>query len=180
MYEKIIVPLDGSELAEAVLPWVERLAQQSGAELILTTVTELPERRYGVETRPGFALNPTAELAVSPPDSIPVGPVPVEGGHREYAEQAMEHIEMELKSYLSKIQERLSTLPVRSQGVVLWGKPAESIVDFAVHSGADMIAMATHGRSGVGRWVYGSVADKVLRGATMPVLLVRASASQRA
>ena len=55
---------------------------------------------------------------------------------------------------------------------------ANAILDYADHNGVDLIAMSTHGRSGIGRWLMGSVADKVVHGAKMPVLLVRPDESK--
>jgi nucleotide-binding universal stress UspA family protein len=77
------------------------------------------------------------------------------------------------EQYLAKIEKRLrdSGLNVRSE--VLIGKPAETIVQYASENRASLIVMSTHGRSGPGRWVFGSVAEKVLHGVTTPILLVR-------
>jgi nucleotide-binding universal stress UspA family protein len=74
--------------------------------------------------------------------------------------------------YLTRVQERLPA-SLRTEQRVLTGSPATTIVDHAERSGADLIVMTTHGRSGVSRWVLGSVADRVLRGCNRPVLLVR-------
>jgi nucleotide-binding universal stress UspA family protein len=62
-------------------------------------------------------------------------------------------------------------IAVRSE--VLLGQPAEEIIDYAKDQDADLIVMCTHGRSGLGRWIFGSVTEKVLRGAKTPVLVIR-------
>jgi nucleotide-binding universal stress UspA family protein len=76
--------------------------------------------------------------------------------------------------YLEEITGREACRDLRVRLAVQIGTPAETIIDYAHREPIDLIVMATHGRSGLQRWVYGSVADKVLRGADVPVLLVRA------
>jgi nucleotide-binding universal stress UspA family protein len=78
------------------------------------------------------------------------------------------------EAYLKKIQAGFSLAGASSQTVVLVGRPAEVLADFAAKSQTDLIVAATHGRSGVSRWVWGSVADRILRSACAPVLMVRA------
>ncbi|MBI2857859.1 MAG: universal stress protein, partial [Chloroflexi bacterium] len=79
----------------------------------------------------------------------------------------------EAKDYLSKLVSRLSyKTEVKTE--VIKGKVAETIAKYATEHGADLIIIATHGRSGVSRWVWGSVADRILRSACVPVLMVRA------
>ncbi len=143
----IVVPLDGSEVAELVLPHVEMLARQLGAgsvEVVLVAVCEpLP--------------SPLSRTASS------------EAGADYRAVRSMEGSE----SYLSRVKEQLQAAGVRVWWRVLLGKAADEIVAYANSSPSNLLAMATHGSSGRSRWVYGSVAEKVLLGATTPVLLVR-------
>jgi len=75
--------------------------------------------------------------------------------------------------YLADVEKRLEDAGIRVQSVVLVGKPADEIVDYANRNPFNLIVMATHGRSGVSRWAYGSVAEKVLLGVSRPLLLVR-------
>ena len=89
-----------------------------------------------------------------------------------------EHIEGELVQYLRTVAERLEPVAANVQVRVRFGRPANEILAFAGEVGADLIVMSAHGRSGISRWVFGSVADRVLRGATCPVLLVRAGPAQ--
>jgi nucleotide-binding universal stress UspA family protein len=81
--------------------------------------------------------------------------------------------ELEIRRYLEAIGERLAKTGATSVVEVSFSKPAEEILFFARHYGADLIAMATHGRSGIDRLLHGSVAESVMRHAPCPVLLVR-------
>lgn len=83
-------------------------------------------------------------------------------------------LEKEAKQYVSYTVEKLRKDGVAAEGVVRIGPAAEQIVEYAVTNAIDLIVMSTHGRSGVARWYLGSVADKVLHTATVPVMLVRA------
>ncbi|UCD53912.1 MAG: universal stress protein, partial [Dehalococcoidia bacterium] len=79
----------------------------------------------------------------------------------------------ELKKYFAKIEKRLKDAGLSVRSEVKKGKPAEQIIDYASKNPFNLIVMSTHGRSGLGRWVFGSVADKVLYGASSPIFLVR-------
>jgi len=156
VYKKIVVPLDGSKLAECVLPHVDELAKGQGTEeVILVTVTEWIIAYTGVT----YVVQPGA---LPPPE--PAVKVPTSVGNKQ----------RQGKRYLNRIAKRLQKEGVRVGTEVLLGNPAEKIVSFAEHNGADLIAIASHGRSGLSRWVYGSVADRILRSACVPVLMVRA------
>ncbi len=150
----ILVPLDGSELAESVLPHVEILAKQRGTEpldVALLRICEPP-------TTPAYYGSDLSE-------------VPLNWG--QYMQQEIDRGKQIAKKYLSGIEKRLkdSNISVRSEVIV--GKAADNIVDYANRNPFNIIVMATHGRSGLSRWVYGSVAENVLRGVSCPVLLVR-------
>jgi nucleotide-binding universal stress UspA family protein len=136
MFQHILVPLDGSKLAEVVVPYAQALAARMQASITLLQVVPPPH-----EVRPSVGLNPEATA----------------------------------HSYLGAVQAHLHPVGLTVEIVTRAGLPADVIVDYAAESGADLIAMSTHGRSGLSRWVYGSVADKVLQGAEVPVLLIRAS-----
>lgn len=143
MYRKILVPLDGSELAEQILPHAEGLAKLGQGEVILF---------YVVPVIRGFE---EAELS---PEALREQ-IAARGG--------------QASKYLQRIEEDLKQKGVTARSAVTDGDPATRIVDFAEEEGVDLIAMSTHGRSGLSRWVLGSVAEKVLRTATKPVLLTR-------
>ena len=149
MYERILVPLDGSELSEAILPFVERMAGPLDSEVILLTVVLLPvAATVGV----GGMLSPD-ELASR---------------------------EGEALRQLSPVKARLETKGVRVRTVVTVGEAADGICRVAVQEAADLIAMSTHGRGGVGRLLFGSVALGVLRQSALPVLMIRAAALRAA
>jgi nucleotide-binding universal stress UspA family protein len=135
----ILVPLDGSELAEAVLPHVEALAEQSGVELVDVVLLRVAES-------------------------------PVMSDH--YFSNIPETRE-EIEKYLARVEERLQKAGLSVQSRVLTGEPAEQIVDYASASPFSLVVMSTHARSGLSRWVLGSVAMKVVSGISSPILLVR-------
>lgn len=142
MYKKILVPLDGSELAKKALIQAEKLAKAFDAEIILFQVV------------PFMPIYGSPEL---------VTPLIVDEKQKEAAERYLVNLAEELK----KRSLRVTTMVRIGQQV------AVEIIDFAKEVGADLIAMCTHGRSGITRWVLGSVTLKVLTRAETPVLLVR-------
>ncbi|RME99629.1 MAG: universal stress protein [Chloroflexi bacterium] len=147
-YKHILVPLDSSELAEAALDDAFSLAALNNAQLTLLHV-------------------------IPPIQSV----LAAETGHPIFIDQQWDSHKSLAMRYLGKICARWECPPdVTINRVVEMGQPADTIIEYAQEHGADIIVMATHGRSGVQRWVYGSVADKVLRAANMPVLLVRSQA----
>lgn len=158
MFQKIVVLLDGSELAEQVLPHVEVIIGGRGSDVRLLSVVPAPTpvAIAVAEIYPAYAT--TDFLA----------------GEAEERER----IQQELSRYLEGVAERLRPVAASVQTVVRSGQAAEEILRYAEETQADLIAMSTHGRSGISRWVYGSVADKVLRGAECPVLLVRVRPAQ--
>jgi nucleotide-binding universal stress UspA family protein len=144
MFSKILVPLDGSVLAEQALAPACRVAERFGGTLLLLRVVT-PER-----TTPGLqhlTLRPENVSAISP---------------RPLLEEA--------EAYLAGLRLPTPGLPVETE--VVAGAAPEMIIATAAESGADLIVMSTHGRAGLIRLLYGSVAEAVLRGATVPVLLV--------
>ena len=147
MYRKIMVPLDGSELAECVLPHVEAIANGCGVpEVIFVRVVE------HIEMQPDWDYAASEEVR-SPVDA-------------ECKAQAEE--------YLREIAGRVKYQGADVHTTVLFGKVAESLSDYAQGGGVGLIVMATHGRSGVSRWIWGSVADRLIRSSMVPVLIVRA------
>lgn len=146
MFQRILVPLDGSRLAEQALPFAEGLVEKFGSELILVQAIPPP---------PVLAIG---ELGVLPHDFGPV-----------LAEE-----ERQASEYLLSVQKQLREKDIPSRIAVLKGRSvADAIVDAAQQEAADLIVKTTHGRSGFSRWVYGSVATKVLEQAPCPVLLIR-------
>ncbi|MFN2165877.1 MAG: universal stress protein [Anaerolineae bacterium] len=148
MYKRILVPLDGSALAEAALPHAATLASRFDAEVILLRVVVSP---YAI-------VAPDLVLAGYDPD--------------------LQALTNEATQYLGRKSQGLAEQGIRLKEVLCEGPVAEAILDHAVSLDVDLIVMSTHGRGGVLRWVYGSVADRVLQGATCPVLLIRVRETQ--
>jgi nucleotide-binding universal stress UspA family protein len=134
----MLIPLDGSKLAEAILPEVEELARILKAKLYLIRVSR-------AQVLPGR----------DPTDS-----------QVEVVRRAQEYLE-ELKNKLSA---RHADIQIHAP----YGSPADKILEVCRRQRVEMIAMSTHGRSGIGRWLLGSVAEKVVRHSDVPVLLLRA------
>jgi len=147
MYKKILVPLDGSHRAEAILPHVEELAHCYEAEVIFLQVIE-PIHIYA-DTH-GYTTN-----------------VSIDANRRET------QIE-EARSYLVGLCGEFRDKKIRSKSLIEEGPVVSAIISVAEHEGADLIAMASHGRSGLSRVFYGSVAAGVLHQVDRPLLLIRA------
>lgn len=154
MYKKILVPMDGSKLAECVLPHVESIVKGCQVpEVIFTRVVE-PAHFSAHYTDLGTVFTEAdAKLAEKKEDAI----------NKADAEK-----------YINSITEHYRYGNARNQSLVLTGKPAETVAEYAEKNGVDLIVISTHGRSGVSRWVWGSTADKILRSACVPMLMVRA------
>ena len=149
----LIVTLDGSELAESVLPHVEELAQQRGETVAVALIrvcepSPMPSY-YGME----------------------LSGVPLNWG--QYVQQEMDQCQKISGEYLAGIEKRLKTKNISVRSAVLTGKASHEIIAYASKSPFSLIVMTTHGRSGLGRLVYGSVAESVLLGASNPIFLVR-------
>ena len=138
MYERILVPLDGSELAEAALPYAEELAGQLGSEVILIHAYESDDEKH-------------------------------RRMHQLYLQKVVEATKRGVRNRLGAGVEK----EVRVDSALLVGHPAEQIVDYADRENVGIILMATHGRSGIKRWVLGNVAAKVARATKGPVALIR-------
>ena len=152
MFNKILVPLDGSKLGEAALPHVENLAIIANSEVILY---------QAVPPADGIVLSPDGEMLSAVSEERAKG----------YASELVDAAQR----YLDELRDKLASKGVTVRTEVQLGHSAESIIDFAKTGEIDLIAMSTHGRSGIRRWVFGSVADKALHAAESPVLLIRAS-----
>ena len=153
MYNKIMVPLDGSELAECALPHLETIARgcQPAAEVIIVQAVE--------------------------PISIPYGLEASRLGSLEQVKKFETHQKVTAEKYLKEIIARLAGAGVKARAETVYGKAGEALIDFAEKNGVDLVIMATHGRSGISRWAWGSVADRLLRSLSVAVLMVRAQHS---
>jgi len=147
MYRTILVPLDGSPRAEAILPHVEDLAARYEAKVVFVRVIE-----------------PVPYVMGPGPEGIPV--MLHEQELKQRADQAREY----LKAQQGEFRERGIAASVH----ILHGPSVEAILEAAEQEDADLIAIASHGRSGLSRVFYGSVAAGILHRADRPLLVVRA------
>ncbi|MBW2615129.1 MAG: universal stress protein [Deltaproteobacteria bacterium] len=146
MYSKIMVPLDGSELAECVLPHLDAFIK-------------------------GFHISDVILVRVVEPEIPYHGDYPIDS---EVLAKRGSETKSIAKDYLDKIVNRLKYEGAALHAEVIVGRVVETIADYAMNNDIDLLLIATHGYSGVTRWVRGSVADKILRSANVPVLMVRA------
>jgi len=144
--DRILVPLDGSRLAEQALSEAIELAKANKSEIWLLQSVEFPE--YWGEEYAGMHAMP--------------------------ALISTEEQEAAAREYLRQSAEQLTSAGISVQIVVTTGHAASAISDVVADNEIDLIVMSTHGRSGLSRWVFGSVAEKVVRLAECPVLLIRA------
>ena len=152
MYKKILVPLDGSELAESILEHVLTIATNCNVpEVVLLTVTENLDK----------SITEVIDARVS---------MDFEQAYKITSDQKQTYID-EIIKYLKQIASNLEQKGTTVNIVVLSGKPADEIIKYSKDNEIDLILMSTHGRSGFSRIVFGSVADKVLRQTEVPVLL---------
>ena len=155
MYQRIMIPLDGSELAECVLPHVESIAKGCSApNVVFVRVVEPVHLPITAVSYGGPAF--TGEDAAT------------------VRKELDEHNKTAAQEYLADIIKRSKYDGTTLQAEVIMGKPADSLAEYAEKQGVDLILKATHGRSGVTRWVLGSVADRIVHAASVPVLIVRA------
>ncbi len=145
MFSKIMVPLDGSKLAESVFPYVEDIAKTRHSSIELITVFEQ------------FEMPPHGGMVFD------------EENIAEYNKRSKNHS----MAYLRRIKKYFVDKGISTSTTFLEGKADESLIDYANGHDFDLIIMATHGRSGVERWIMGSVADKLIHYCYVPVLLIR-------
>lgn len=147
MYKCALVPLDGSSVAEAIIPFILDIAGPLDIEVVLLRVVE------------------------------PIAPMVIEGSRHVEVED-VEARRTDAEEYLAPVAVELRNKGVRVESRVRRGSTTEEIVAAARETGADLIAMSTHGRGGLGRLMFGSVAQAVLGHVDMPVLLMRATEAQ--
>ena len=147
MYQHIMVPMDGSDLAECVLPHVETIS--GGCNIGKVTL---------VRVVAPFHLHDYAE------ERLP----------RKERQRLEAKGKENARIYLDRIVEQLKNKGITAQAEVLIGDTVKELVDYANKNDVDLIVISTHGRSGISQWVWGSVADRILRASCVPVLMVRA------
>lgn len=146
MYETILLALDGSPFSERAVPHATELARRFDARLLLLRVA----------------------VPIVGPDDLAYGAIPYTYEHILETEQRR------AEEYVAAKAAELSALGVKAEGICRTGDAAATIVDLAVEREAGIIVIATHGRTGVARWVFGSVAIRVLQSSPVPLFLVRA------
>ncbi|MBI2857943.1 MAG: universal stress protein [Chloroflexi bacterium] len=148
MYGKVLVPLDGSELAESVFPHIKAISNscRPGGMVFVRVVEPILW-----PVNPGIDISP--EVAQK-----------IESEQRQDAQE-----------YLHRVADQFSREGVGVATELLFGYAADAIGAYADANAVDLIVLATHGRSGLGRWVWGSVADRLMRSSCVPVMMVRAA-----
>lgn len=150
MYSKILVPLDGSMRAEAVLRHVEELAAQSGGRVLLLRVVDV---------------------------GAPIGAV--ESAYAGLRQQKMEQETREARAYLAALQGQFRQKGLDAHTLVAYGKTVDAILETAENQDVDLIAVASRARSGLGRVLDGSVAAGLLQRTRRPLLFVPSREGQR-
>ncbi|MFH1647281.1 MAG: universal stress protein [Chloroflexota bacterium] len=151
MFERVLVPLDGSRVGEAALPVIDQLVSKlsPGSKVEITLLGVITLLRHWVVV--GEASAPVS-----------------------YTEEELKLIRKRVTDYLENTGKSLKGKGIIVKTMVSSGNASDEILKAAEETRADLIAMSTHGRSGVRRLAFGSITDKVLRGASGPVLMVRA------
>ena len=147
LIKRILLPLDGSKVGEAAIPYAESMAQTLEAELVLFQVIRLS------------ALVASEGAAMS----------------SDMIREEEEYRRANALAYLNSVEEGLKNKALNTSVALASGSSADQIIEYAEANAIDLIAMSTHGRSGIGRWVFGSVTDKVLHSGATAVLTVRAT-----
>jgi nucleotide-binding universal stress UspA family protein len=149
MYKKIMVPLDGSKLAECVFPHLDTILKGCyPTEVLFVQVVDPIAIPYGTETTKIKSI--------------------------EDLKTFESHNKSDAEKYLKGIVDRYKQSGINAKGEVLFGKATEALKNFALKNGVDLVIIATHGRSGVSQLVWGSVAESLLRSLCLPVLMSRA------
>ncbi len=154
MYKKVMVPLDGSRVAECVLPHLETVMRgcQDLPEIVLVRAVE--------------------------PISVPVGREMTQFSSLDQVADFEVHQKSDAERYLKEKIDYLRERGINARSEIVFGKAGSALTDFAHKNSFDLIIIATHGRSGITRLVWGSVAEHILRTVNAPVLMVRASKTQ--
>ena len=147
MYQHILVPLDGSELAECVIPHVKAISV--GCAVVRVTLIR------------------------------GVGPLHIRGGLETHiSAEERERIERlateSAREYLEKVAAQLKSEGIPADVEIVHGDVVNTLIEYANKNGVDLIILATHGRGGISRWVWGSVTDRILRSSCTPVTMIRA------
>ena len=150
---KILLPLDGSMFSEASIPYVEDLARVGGAEIIMLTISEPPE----IPSDRSPAIKPTWE---------------------EYRDALLQEVEQQGTAYLERVNAIFKEKGIKVKTRFVMGKVAESIIRVSEEEEVDLIAMTTHGHTGVSRWIYGNVTRRIVDESPRPVLIIHPDPSK--
>ena len=151
MFKKILVCLDGSEFAKPMVPYAAEVARRFDSTLVLLEVVESATTSSSATQNVGMS----GERAT------------------EALEQTKSRRPEQAREYLEGVASPLRDEGLKVETVALEGSPARTIVDYASKNEIDLIAIATHGRKNIGRLVFGSVTDHVLRNTGLPVLSMK-------
>ena len=146
LFSRILIPLDGSELGEAALPYVQELSNKLSTEVTLLQVVA-----------PGKHVHTIGGLNYVP-----------------FKEQILESMKTEAIQYLEKVSQKLTGTKAITKRELRIGDAAHEIIEFADETNTSLIAMSTHGYSGVNQWIMGSIAQKILQAGSKPILFVKA------
>ena len=150
MFKKMLVCLDGSNFSEQILQYVLEEAAGTTREIVLLRVIPVPH-----------------SIATTGPGVISSVP-PVPPSPEQLAEE-----ETKVKEYLDSKAKSLKERGIKVECVAITGNPGETIVNYANNNRVDLIAIATHGRSGIRRMIFGSVAEYVIKNSKVPILLIK-------
>lgn len=145
MFGKILVCLDGSTLSEQIVPYATEVARRFGSKVVLLQVLQIPSSLAAASAQ----------------------------GAENVIEEELRRLSFEAHQYLDGISAQIKEKGVQAEVAVIEGTPGDAIVEFASQSEIELIIVATHGRKNIGRLVFGSVADHVIRHTTIPVLSVK-------
>jgi nucleotide-binding universal stress UspA family protein len=183
MYRKLLVPLDGSDLAEAAIPHLEEIARGCNVpEILLVSVTEevkgdVSKSLMSEDTSAREFHMPPAKGQTLPLGSSVTGQTGLyyssPSAHLAPMPTSMGRMAKTAWNYLSKIAKQLEGKGFSTSVNILVGNPAEQILRFASEKKVDLIIMASRGKSGFNRWDMGNIADKVIRASESAVLLVK-------
>ena len=154
MYDRILVPLDGSPLAEAVLPHAEGLASTLGSRIHLVQVVHQLSQLVGL-------AGPSDATAALPAINM------------EVLIETTEREAVMADAYLQRVAEGLQSRGLEATWEVRRGNPGSELIQCVQDQDIQLVAISTHGRAGLGRFLFGSVANRVAREAGVPVLLIR-------
>jgi nucleotide-binding universal stress UspA family protein len=148
MFEKILVCLDGSRLAEQILPYATEQAIRFKSKIVLLQAFTIP-----------------SSVAAAEAQAAPL--------NSDFIQEEVQRLEAEAKAYLEKVATMLRGKGLDVACITLQGTAGDAIVGYAQNEPVDLIALATHGHSGLGRVIFGSVADHVLRESGLPILVIK-------